>query len=647
MATRPALSTAILAIALAVVAVPARGEIKQGQQLVVAVHLRVAGNDAVTACQNEPLGKDARPFADGITTALGLTSPSLRSSPNDACVELTERGHLSSPRLRNERTFRLDAAALRTFAQTVGYRDAFLIVCTPLLSQSVHVTQGPKASPAEGCRFGGFGWSVMDPLDVEVRFRATGGDLGRGLLAATSWWVALLTLAIMASLIWGRRYHWRGLRARPWLAWIVAGTAGGLAAYGWSQVAYQSHLVHSLQLLSGIGIPGEALLIAVPAFFSTTVVGLAAIRVGREAARIFPAGGEAIIPDPAHAQPGSPDGVLPYWPAVPRTKGTWWAGIPSLALIAALFIFGLTPRSPEIRIEGMLAAAIAYAFMIPVFASGLLPYAFAARRMEPEREQHIVEALRSMGSRAREVWIASLPPATFPVGGALLRAGRRVLVWEPLTAIGDEELAGAIALRSARKRGWPLALGASMSSLLLLIFGRDLVDVPPAVVLGAIAIILAVAMADIFETIRTRTAAHSGARAEHHVRGLLRAGRVTARLAAGGELGSADVQMPNVAEGIWRRTQKLAAKVADEAGLPPGSDLRLAQEILATETFSPSPPPLLPVPAFLPSPQPIEPAELVEPAEPVEPVPAPAKTTATRKAATRRAPERSGRRPRP
>lgn len=627
-------TTALLTLALS----SAGAEVAPGQRLIVAMELTASGSETVTACQNEDFGADAEAFKDRLSSALGFRAE-LLDSGDPTCLLIEPFTRITRKGRGNERVLRLETATLSSMIDDLGYREAFLVICTPLLSQQVKVFRGDPASNAEGCKHRGFGWDLTRPVDVEVSFKASGDDIARGLVAGVSWWITLIVAAVLAGSTLGRSYRLALLRARPWLAWILTGLIGGVAAYAWTIVAYQSHLIHAMQLAAGIGEAGGTALIGIPATIAAGLVGIAAFRIGRDNVRAFPA--EIPGSDPSAASDHGE--IIPYWPPATRTHPFTKAGmLPTIAMGLGFLTFALTPRGDEVRIIGMLVIAMLHAIVTPLLHSGFLQYVYGAERMTPAREQPLVDVLRRMRSFSNEVWVCAVPPAAFPLGGAVLRAGRRAYVWEHAATLDDDELAAAIALHSPRKQGWLLALFGLGMALSLLIARRGEAHIPFPLLLIPALVIVTLGLIDVLERIRVRTARRTPAEAERHVYGVLRTSLMTARLTAGGELSVVGLQMPNVAEAVWQRGHSVASAIAKHAGLGNGYAESIAARMLATEATS------LP---DLNAPAPIDPEHQIDSPAQQKPAPAKKKTAAkkktpAKKTATRRATGQSTRRAR-
>lgn len=640
-------TTALLTLAFS----PAAGaEVAPGQQLIVAMELTAAGSETVTACQNEDFGADAESFKDRLSSALEFRAE-LLDSGDPTCLLIEPFTRITRKGRGNERVLRLETATLSSMIDDLGYREAFLVICTPLLSQQVKVFRGDPESDAEGCKHRGIGWDLTRPVDIEVSFNASSTDVTRGLMAGVSWWITLIVAAALAGSTLGRRYRLALLRARPWLAWILTGLIGGVAAYAWTIVAYRSHLLHAMQLAAGIGESGGTALLGIPATIAAGLVGIAAYRIGRDNVRLFP----PVQPPLQGLDPSASferGAIIPYWPPTTRTHPFAKAGtLPSIATGIGFLTFALTPRGDEVRVIGMLIIAMLHAVVMPLFHSGFLQYLYGAERMTPDREKPLIDVLQRMGSSSKEVWVCAVPPAAFPLGGSVLRAGKRAYVWNHAARLGDDELAAAIALRSPRKQGWILALFGLGMALSLLIARRDEAHVPLLVLLVPALVIMTLGVIDVLERIRVRTAERTPVEAERHIYGVLRTSLMTARLAAGGELSVVELQMPNVAEAVWQRGQSIASAIAKHAGLGDDFAESIATRMLATEATS------LP---DLNAPPPIDPEHQPDGATREEPPPAkkkrsapakkkpaaPKKKTAAKKTATRRAPAQSSRRPR-
>lgn len=551
--------------------------IEPGQALVVAFHVRASLRDAVTVCQEQPLDPiEAASLGEKIAAAISLPGTDTFHKRDEPCLELRFGGPVTTRGSRMERTLRIDAAPLIELGRQLEYRDIFIVVCTPRLTDRITVRRGDAPEAAAGCETGGYRWRAGDALDVDVGVRATGSDLARGVLATASWWLALLTTVSIAAGWFGKRYHWRLLRRYPALGSGLLTLLGVAAAFGWHVIAYQSGLVHTLQFLADVGVAGEVAIVAIPALLSGLSIVAAGMHVSHDAARVFP-----LYPEQALIDSEAVPAYISMGRRAPRAL--MWAYAPAMAFALSFIVLWTAPANIEIKVEGMLAASIAFAIAVRVFTAGVLPAIFGAERLPRPLEEAITEDARAAGVRVSQVWSSPVPPAALPLGGAILLAGRRAIVWEPLTGLPPTQLAGGIALRGTRTRGWPLALGGSGLALLTIFVTRTGAVVPTLIVVAAVGGMCALAFIDALERIRVRTAARSGTRAEDHIRGLLAAARAHARLAAGGALTPAEVVLPGLALSTWERAIRLARRIAADAGLEPQAVDRLTHEVVAPE----------------------------------------------------------------
>lgn len=661
---RLGLCAAAAAVVVATAASPAAAAIDAGSRLVVAVELHAGGNDAITACQDKPFGEGVEDFADSIAAALGLPLTQIAASPGRQCLALLPEGSVTRPGSKGERVFRVDGGSLRSLADRAGYAEAFLVVCTPRLTSRVDVRAGEQPLEASGCDANGYAWSLLEPLDVDVAYRATLMDLVGGLMSATSWWIALAVLAWLAALRGSRS----GIVKRmPFAAGALGAFGAAAAAWGWMLVATRSSLLDALQVKANLGSPGQTAIVAGGAGIAALFAAFStrhAIRAARRPQAV-PAAAQPLLP----GVPSLPlrDVVAPYPGIVGRAgAGLLWAFVPGVALMFAYLIFLVTPAALEIKIEGMLAVALAYALLTPALAGATYPAVFNAHRMEAESERDVRASLRETASRVHEVWVTPIPPAAAPAGGAIMIAGPRAFVWHPLAAMPAAELAGAIALRGSRRRTWAGAGGAALVTVVMNALSPGS-GVPAVVMTGAVAIVAGLGFTDALERIRIHTATRSATLAEAHLRGALMAGRAHARLAAGGALGVVAVPMPGYAQAHWERTLRITHRIGLQAGLTTVDVARIADEVVAEDAHRAMPVLTDPaaaaagataaapistavavVPATeqsLPKRPPEKPAVKKQPAAKKTAV-AEKKPAARKKAATRRAPARSGRRPR-
>lgn len=588
------------------------------RDIVVALNLRASGEDEVVACEDQPLGPDGATIGRLLVNALNLRSDSVIDAPAEgACVRIRPSTPLTRRVGSAGRGLTIDT---KPIAQALRERDATitLVVCTPLLTDSLRIITGAPPAGARGCENGGYAWDAAQPLDATLVFTATGKDLRRATAAALSWVIAVIVLSLLAGLYAGRRYHWRRFRQSKALTYATVTWFASLAVFGWKSVAYHSHLVHALQLRGGIGVAGEVLIVVLPAAASALAIVLTAIKISRDAVRNFPSANldapaavpplaQGTVPDRFRGDiPTLPleDSILPYptLPARPRHLLLQITLIPAAAFAIALALFTIQIGSTEIKIEGMLATLVAYLLAVPAFHEGLLPHVYGAVRMERNREDVIVATLVSLGSRVREIWLSPVAPAAFPYGGAVVRAGRRAILWQPLAdgdgngdgdgdgfssdALSQDEIAGAIVLRAARKRAWPSAGVEMLVTIGVASAAGTNAHIPLWVLTAPVVLVASIGLAEVVGTIRTRSACSRSGRIEALLLGSLKAARTTARLAAAGSLGLVDVQAPSHAVGVWTRSVKTADSIAAEAGLPPTVVARLVDEIRITELQS-------------------------------------------------------------
>ncbi|HVL91002.1 MAG TPA: hypothetical protein VM841_12285, partial [Actinomycetota bacterium] len=257
---RPAVVAAMLAAVVGGIAAPApASSIDAGGRLVVAVELKAMRGDAVTVCQDQPFGEGVETFADTVAAAFGLPLTGVNASPSSDCFALNLTGPLTTRGPGGARILRFDAGALSSIASEAGFGEAFLVVCTPNVTDRIQVLTGDRPARASGCDAKGYAWSLADPLEIEVAFRATGADLAEGLLAAAAWWIAFATLLGIAVV---RRAQLGLLRRMPLLGGAAGALVAGAAAYGWIFVASRSPLVDALAMLAGLGSAGEVALLA-------------------------------------------------------------------------------------------------------------------------------------------------------------------------------------------------------------------------------------------------------------------------------------------------------------------------------------------------------------------------------------------------
>lgn len=640
--------TVALAAAVASTLPASASAIDAGGRLVVAIELHADRNDTVTACQDKPFGDGAEAFADTVAAALGLPLAGTSADPDDDCFGLNVSGPITTRGPGGERVWRFDAGALSSLAAQSGYAEAFLIVCTPDVTDRIEVRTGSQPIDASGCDANGYAWRLSEPLDVEIGYRATAGDLGAGLLAVASWWIALGTLMGLA-VTGGARLAL--LRRMPLLGGAAAALIAGAAAYGWIFVASRSPLIDSMTMLAGLAGNGEVAILAGGSVLALALTALTTRRIVRGARR--PRAVEANGP----VLPGVPalplrDVVGPYASQIRRAgPALLWAFVPAASFLFAYLIFLATPASVEIKVEGMLATAVAYALLVPAMSGATLPAVYDARRLAPGDEKPVLDALRAIGSSVREVWRAPVPPAGAPVGGAAVVLGRRAFVWEPLLAMPSAELAAGIALRGAKRRAWHGAIAAA--ALVVVMYGWVAGgDVPTLVVLAPMALLTAIGFIDVLERIRVRSAARNPARIDQRLRGVLAVGRAHARLASGAALGLVAAAMPGYAQAHWERTLRIAHRIGVSAGLSTVEIARIADEVVAIDAARgpAAPEPAAPEPpAPVPSQRAPRPAAAKKKAAPAKKKTA-AKTTAKRapakKTATRRAPAKRGRQPR-
>ncbi|HEX9695429.1 MAG TPA: hypothetical protein VGB64_03845 [Actinomycetota bacterium] len=573
-----AVTVATAAAVASMLAVPALAGIDAGGRLIVAIELRADTRDAVTVCQDQPFGEGVESFADTVAAALALPLTEATASPDSDCFALNLTGPMTTRGPHGERALRFDGGALSSVATQAGYAEAFLVVCTPNVTDRVEVRTGDDPIEAGGCDANGYAWPLLSPLDIDVAYRATGWDLAEGLLAAASWWIALATLM---GLVVARSSRLGVLRRMPLLGGATGAIVAGAGAYGWVFVSSRSPLLDSLAMLAGIGGGGEVAIMTIGSAVAVTLTAFTARRVVRGAGR------------PAPAEPSGP--VLPGVPSLPLRDvvgpyaeqirragaGLLWAFVPVLSFGVAYLIFLLTPAADEIKIEGMLATALAYAMLAPAFTAATLPAAYDARRLMRDEEAPLLDALRAAGSSVREIWRTPVPPAAAPAGGAALVAGRRAYVWEPLLALPADELAGGVALRGAKRRSWVAAFaGAAVVVVYGWVRGSD---VPAVVVFVPMALLTAIGFLDAIERIRVRSAARNSAAAGSRLRGLLILGRAHARLAAGAALGAVAMPMPGYAQAHWERTMRIAHRIGLDAGLSTVDVARIADEAIAAD----------------------------------------------------------------
>lgn len=566
-------------LAVIVFALPAHA-IDAGTQLIVAVELHADGIDGISACQDKPFGEGVEDFGDSIAAALGLPLTDVAAHPGSECLSLLPHGTVTRPGPGGERIFRLDGGSLRSLADRAGYQEAFVVVCTPQLSSRTEVRTGNPPLEASGCDANGYAWNVLEPLDVDVAFRATAADLAGGLMSALSWWIALATLAGLAAV---RGSTSRMVKSMPVAAGAAGVFAAAAAAYGWLFVATRSALIDALHVKAGLGTGGETALVSVGSSVAV-LLALFTTRYAIRAAKRPAASAGASAP----LLPGVPalplrDVVAPYPGIVSRAgAGLLWAFVPGVSLAIAYLIFLVTPAALEIKIEGMLAVAITYAVLTPALAGATFPAVYNAQRMNQPTEAPLRDALRAAGSRVAEVWVSPVPPAAAPAGGAIMVAGRRAFVWHPLAAMPATELAGAIALRGAKRRPWAGAAGAVLVVVVMntISIGSR---VPAIVMTAAVAVVAMLGFTDRLERIRIRTADRTPESAEAHARGLLTAGRAHARLAAGGALGVLAVPMPGYAQSHWERTLRLTHRLGLQSGLSTVAVARIADEVVAAD----------------------------------------------------------------
>lgn len=662
--------TAALAAGFALLSVPGSAAIDAGGRLIVAIELQALRDDAVTVCQDKPFGEGVDVFADTIAAALGLPLTEASASPSADCFGLNLTGPLTTRGPRGERVLRLDGGALSSVAAEAGYPEAFVVVCTPNVTDRIDVRTGDAPTQAAGCDANGYAWSLTEPLDVEIGYRATATDLAGGLAAAASWWIAIATALGIAVT---RRARLGLLRRLPLLGGAAGALFAGAAAYGWVFVASRSPLIDALAMLAGVGAGGEVAILAGGAALALALTAITARRIVRGANRLVSV--EAAGP----ALPGVPslplrDVVGPYAERIHRASPSLlWAFLPAASLTIAYLIFLATPAAVEIKVEGMLAAAVAYALLVPAMSAATLPAIYDARRLDSEREGPVLDSLREIGMRAGEVWRTPVPPAAAPVGGAVLITGRRVYVWEPLFSLAPHELAAGVALRGAKRRAW---LGAFVgAALVVLLYGSTPGgDVPTLVILAPMILLVAIGLADVVERIRIRSAARNPATVESSLRGLLSIGRAHARLASGAGLGLLAFPMPGYGQAHWERTLRMSHRIGLDAGLSTVDVARIADEVVAADAArGPIAPPPAPAPAPVMVPEPEaapaprapararpaakkKPSSATKPAKKAAPAkrkpagkPAAKKPASAKKkaAATRRAPAKPARRPRP
>ncbi|MHB8510998.1 MAG: hypothetical protein ACYDCC_02360 [Actinomycetota bacterium] len=568
--------TALFLLTLAFIASAPAAHAQSSGSLVIAVLLRPAGHDAITACQDSEL-RDPSRLQKLLEQAFSLDNVSGSFSSDSQCVTFHSATTITTHGLGDARSIEISFDLHDELVDS--YRSASLVVCTPLLSDTIRIFEGDKPTITNSCRFGGYRWDAMQPISFQLTFRATSNDIERGVLGSIAW---LLSIACVIALAM------RG--ARPLfqrgsiLGTLVILFFCGLAFDGWVQVAYYSHLLHWLQLDAQIGEAGGGALVAIPGALSALAIGYAGVLFTRRTPEPIGPIEEADRSLQRIEILHDSDTIMPFVRIPARPRMLWVMVIPPLAFFISFVMFVTYLGGAEVKIEGMIATLFVYGFAVRYVARGLLPFLHSARPIEFERMAAIVTALRELGAQGRQILVSSLAPAASPLGGAILAVGDRVTIWEPMLSLDDAELAGAIALRPTRVRGWPASLAFLIVTLAIAIPARSDGHIPFLAIVVPVVILVAIGLKDVISSIRVRDRVVRSPQVESYIRGMLTAARATARLAAAGSLGLFGLKAPTYAAGAWSRALRSAEAIAREANLPSSVVTHIADEIRATES---------------------------------------------------------------
>jgi hypothetical protein len=251
----------------------ARAQSSGDETLYIFIALRAGLNDGIEMCSDHDFANatEALDFARALTPPLGLGPMRAEWDPSDQdCVDLAPPHPLSKVGPRpHERSFHFDPAPVRAVAaQTFTLPRAEVEICTPELPTRV-ISPLDVTTYSDDCdrpfqrTYDFYLADVSESIDVS--FRATPTSMLRGLLGALLFW------GIIAGLL---TLMWRLLTKREWrlfvkhriIAWTLDTVLLLLILFAAIFIVpYWTSWVPSVQMYLHVGVPGEGVLVFVPA----------------------------------------------------------------------------------------------------------------------------------------------------------------------------------------------------------------------------------------------------------------------------------------------------------------------------------------------------------------------------------------------
>lgn len=461
-------------------------------RLSVTIWLRAALNDGVDVCAddfgaNERDARRARSVARGAIDPLGVRGARIEFDPglDSKCVFVRVAATLTRPGPRShERVFFFDPDPLARYAVNAGYKGLDLHVCYPAVRVEA---EGSWRGGNAGCEQRGLLWTGTGTIGVS--FRATGGTLARGVLGTASFWLLIVVGLRIVRRTLNRNDRWAWFLRNNILGWLSLGVPVLFLSFFWSLlVAYWTNLIPSLQLLVGIGVPGEVAITGAPP------IGLALATLGARTRGI----GAVLM---RHPELRPEEGVA-AWPDGPKPLE---AEMDRQALLmeaiyivpfGLLFLFAQGPFSDVVGVIGALVVSIGILFLDAFVFDAALIRSHKAMRMQRFAELPLVERLRSLGFNTHSAWVSSDPirlirefgSSTAPLGaGTIVR--HSVIVWERVAEVPGGLLSGGLAAGYGFSPLSFLALaGPAFTAMAQADAGRTIVPWPIIGALGAAAV---------------------------------------------------------------------------------------------------------------------------------------------------------------
>ena len=565
----------MVALVLATVAalMPARASAQAPPEFRVILQLRTTLRDAVMACPAGGFGEGdvaakARTLGSAVADAIGIKARRVRydRDVDDECAQIDPDRPLTVAGSRShERTLSIDTSRLFALADRERRGSLSAIVCTPSLPTNIRPHGARKSGDCEQ-----WGFAFDSPATISIDFRATWFTLLKGLAASIAFWVLVWFIARRTRRLLDRKDRWRAfagrLRVFAWAAVVVPALV--VIAIWALIVQYITGFVPSLQLMFGVGVPGELTTSLAPSL--ALFIPAVAVPMG-EAKRL-----RQQRPEPR--DDSVPSNLAPLSVEIPAAARSTFAMMNSMTLAPLFFIAVLAETAFHQGVVVLLALVFVPIELVaaPLTRARLLA-AYGAHDAGPLYLGRWKPSADAVGHQVDRALIVPVP--TRLVGdrlGAVRHAGDALLVWERLKDVPPLLLAGGLlnAPPLEASVGAALALFAIAGSI------RSTVERPVApwslfIIPGLLIFVRMVPALRARIVGRRRAARHP--HASEILKGMLVIGRVEAQL----QLMPVQHRAPgrvkrHRADLIWKSSVKRAKRFAKRSSI----DQRRFEEIL-------------------------------------------------------------------